>query len=317
MLHKPNSSPAKVSFELLKQYSAPKHWFTWLGLGVLRILAFLPLPLLAIIGYTLGLIVYALHRSRRRIALKNITACFPELSLKQQKRINVLHFCYMGQSVMTACMNWWISPARFNRLVTIRGREHYDQALAQGQRIILLAPHFFAMEVSGLALQRERPMVGMYQYMKNSLLNTMALNGRQRFSPEGVMFERKGPLRQLLRILMKGYPFLYSPDQDAMRKGVFVPFFHTLASTTPALAKFVQATRSIVIPCRARMLPWGRGYEVILGEPIEGLATGDELIDTTAMNRAIEEMVRALPEQYLWVHKRYKTRPEGEAKFYG
>ena len=317
MPHTQNSSPARVSFEILKQYSAPKHWLTWLGLGVLRSLAFLPLPLLAIIGYTLGLIVYALHGSRRRIALKNIAACFPELSLKQYRRINFLHFCYMGQSVMTACMNWWISPARFNRLVAIRGREHYDQALAQGQRIILLAPHFFAMEVSGLALQRERPMVGMYQYMKNSLLNTMALNGRQRFAQEGVMFERKGPLRQLLRILMKGYPFLYSPDQDAMRKGVFVPFFHTLASTTPALAKFVQTTGSIVIPCRARMLPWGRGYEVILGEAIEDLAGGDEIADTTAMNRAIEEMVRALPEQYLWVHKRYKTRPAGEAKFYG
>ena len=305
-----------MSFELLKQYWAPKHWPTWIGLGLLRLLSFLPLPVLAVTGYGLGLLVYVLHVSRRRIALQNISACFPELSLKQQKRINRWHFCYLGQSVMTACMNWWISPRRFDRLVTINGREHYDQALADGKKIILLTPHFISMEVSGLALQRERPMVGMYQYMKNSLLNTVALQGRQRFCPDGIMFERKQPLRTLLRILMKGYPFSYSPDQDAMRKGVFVPFFHTLASTTPALAKFVQTTGSVVIPCRNRMLPWGRGYEVVLGAPIDNLASGDEIEDTAAMNRAIEQMVRECPEQYLWVHKRYKSRPEGEAKFY-
>jgi KDO2-lipid IV(A) lauroyltransferase len=159
-------------------------------------------------------------------------------------------------------------------------------------------------------------MVGMYQYMKNSVLNTLALRGRKRFCEDGIMFERKGPLRQLLRILMKGFPFLYSPDQDAMRKGVFVPFFHTLASTTPALAKFIQVTDAVVIPCKAKMLDWGRGYEVSLGKPVQNLNSGDEHADTAAMNLAIEAMVRELPEQYLWVHKRYKTRPEGEPKFY-
>jgi len=305
-----------MSLALAKQFSAPKHWPTWIGLGVLRLLSFLPLPVLAIVGYTLGTLVYCIHFSRRRIALKNISACFPELTLSEQRRINYLQFCFLGQSVMTACMNWWISAARFDRLVTIKNREHYDQALAEGKRVILLSPHFISMEVSGLALQRERPMVGMYQYMKNTLLDTMALRGRQRFCPDGVMFERKGPLRQLLRILMKGLPFSYSPDQDAMRKGVFVPFFNTLASTTPALAKFVLTTGAVVIPCSNRMLPWGRGYEVELGEAISNLASGDEIADTTEMNRAIEDMVRALPEQYLWVHKRYKTRPPGEAAFY-
>lgn len=301
---------------LLKQYASPRYWPTWLGLGILRLLSLLPLPVLALIGYTIGLIFYALQHSRRRIALKNIRACFPEFSLQQCKKINRQQYCLLGQSVMTACMNWWISAKRFDRLVKIRQREAYDKALAEGKNVILLTPHFISLEVSGLALQRERPMVGMYQYMKNSLLNTMALKGRQRFCPDGIMFERKGPLRELLKIIVKGYPFFYSPDQDAMRKGVFVPFFHTLASTTPALAKFIQTTGAIVIPCRNRMLPWGRGYEVILGEPISGLATGDELADTATMNQAIEGMVRQSPEQYLWVHKRFKTRPEGEAKFY-
>ena len=301
-----------LDLALLKQYSAVKYWPTWLGLGVLRLLSFMPLPLLAVTGYILGTVFYLLHFSRRRIAHKNIALCFPEFSPLKQHWINYQHFCFLGQSIMSACMNWWISPARFDRLVTIRGREHYDQALANKQNIILLCPHFIAMEVSGLALQRERPMVGMYQYMKNQLMDTVALRGRQRFSPEGVMFERKQPLRTLLRILYKGYPFSYSPDQDAMRKGVFVPFFHTLASTTPALSKFVQTTNAVVFPCRNRMLPWGRGYEVVLGAPIKGLNTGDEHRDARAMNKAIEAMVAACPEQYLWVHKRYKSRPQTE-----
>jgi len=301
-----------TSFELLKQYSAIKYWPTWAGLLLLRLFSFLPLPLLAMAGYLLGSLFYALHFSRRRIALKNISLCFPELSSGQQHWINYQHFCFLGQSIASACMNWWISPARFDRLVTIKGREHYDQALAAKQNIILLSPHFIAIEVSGLALQRERPMVGMYQYMKNELLNTLALRGRQRFCPEGVMFERKQPLRTLLRILYQGYPFSYAPDQDAMRKGVFVPFFNTLASTTPALSKFIQTTKAVVIPCRNRMLPWGRGYEVMLGAPIQDLNSGDEEADAAAMNLAIEDMVRACPEQYLWVHKRFKSRPKRE-----
>lgn len=300
----------------MKQYASPRYWPTWLGLGLLRLLAFLPLPLLAFIGYGLGMVFYFLHPTRRNIALKNISVCFPELSVKEQKRINRRHFCLLGQSAITISMNWWISPARFDRLVHLSGKEYYDQAITEGKKIILLAPHFISIEVSGLALQRERPMVGMYQYMKNSLMNTVALNGRQRFCPEGIMFERKEPLRTLLRILNKGYPFLYSPDQDAGRKGAFVPFFHPLASTTPALSKFIQITKSVVIPCRNRILPWGRGYEVILGEPLEGLASGNDEADATAMNRAIETMVRKEPAQYLWVHKRFKTRPEGEPKFY-
>ena len=306
----------KTLADLFAKYSAPKYWPTWLGLGLLRLISFLPLPFLSLVGYVIGAFVYLVHFSRRRIAEKNLTACFPEYSKWKIMKINFHHFCLLGQSLITTSMNWWISPKRFKRLVTIHGKEHYENALNNGERVILLAPHFLSLEVSGLALQSERPMVGMYQYMKNELLDELALIKRKRFCPDGIMFERKGPLRQLLKILIKGYPLSYSPDQDAMRKGVFVPFFHSPASTTPALAKFVQTVGSVVIPCRNHILPWGRGYEVYLGAPIEGLASGDEINDTTAMNQVIERMVREAPEQYLWVHKRFKTRPAGDAPFY-
>jgi len=301
---------------LLKQYSHPRYWPTWVGLAIVRLLVFLPLPLLAVVGYVIGTLFYCLFASRRTIAYKNIRACFPEWTDRQCKVTNWKHFCYLGQMALTTCMNWWISAARFDRLVTIHGREHYDKAIADGKNIILLSPHFLAIEASGIALQRERQMVGMYQYMKNPIINILAIQGRSRFTSSSGMFERKAPLRGILRAIMKGHPFSYYPDQDAMRKGVFVPFFHTLASTTPALSKFVAVTKAVVIPARNVMRPWGMGYDVYLGEPVEGLNTGDEIVDTTVMNKSIEMMVRETPEQYLWVHKRYKTRPEGEPKFY-
>lgn len=293
-----------------------KYWPVWFGLAVLRLLSFLPLPLLTLLGYLFGLIAYVCFASRRKIALKNLQACFPEKSISEIKKINFQHFLFIGQAIFTSPINWWINRNRFERLVSISGREVYDQALAEKRNIILLAPHFMAMEVSGLLLQAERPMIGLYQYMKNPLMNKIAINQRQRFCEDGVMFERKDSLRSILRELKKGLPMQYSPDQDAMRKGVFVPFFKPLASTTPALGKFAQATNAIVIPCYSIYKWWGMGYEVILGEALKDYPKGDEIEDTTAMNQAIEAMVRQHPEQYLWSHKRFKTRPDDEQPFY-
>ena len=282
----------------------------------MRLLAFFPLPVIALLGYTIGSIAYTLPFTRRDLALRNLQACFPEKRLTELKRINFKQFCYLGQSILITPMNWWISEKRFARFTQVVGREDYDAALAEGKNIILLTPHFLAIEVSGLYLQRERNMIGVYQYMKNSLMDEIAKSGRSRYCDDGLMFERKQPLRTLLRWIRKGLPMSYSPDQDAGRKGVFVPFFHPLSSTTPALAKFIATTHSVVIPCTNEMLPWGQGYRVTLGKRIPNLHTNNELEDTAAMNRAIEKMVRVLPEQYLWVHKRFKTRPEGEQAFY-
>lgn len=299
----------------LFKFSSPKYWPTWFGLAVLRLLSFLPLPILAIVGYGVGLLFYVIGSSRRNIALKNIRVCFPELSLKQCRRINRQHYCLLGQSVFTTPMHWWISQARFTKLVEVSGREHYDQALRAGSNIILLAPHFMSLDVGGFILSIERPMITMYQYSKNSLINEVVKIGRSRYG--GHLVERKEPLRNLIRLIKQGDPFYYLPDQDAGRKGVFVPFFYEQASTIPMLGKFAQMTKAVVIPCSTRIKPWGQGYEVVLGKPLENFPSGDELVDTTAMNEAVAEMIRKMPEQYFWVHKRFKTRPaNSDTKFY-
>lgn len=274
----------------------------------------MPLPVAATLGMGLGYAFYWLGASRRKIALRNITSCFPELSLAECKRINRDHFLYAGQMVFATSINWWSSDQRFNSWISLTNREIYDQALAQGKNIILLAPHFVALEIAGVYLSQERPMASMYQYSKNTLVDEIVKRGRTRFG--GEMVERKEPLRKLLKLIRKGHPFYYLPDQDAGRKGVFVPFFHELACTIPMLGKFASMGDAVVIPCRTQIKPWGKGYEIVFSPPMENFPTGDDLEDTAHMNRVIEQMVRKNPEQYFWAHKRFKTRPSGEPKFY-
>ena len=280
----------------------------------MRLITLLPLRVLAAVGHGVGMLAYHLGASRRNIALKNIKACFPEISDEEANRINKDHFSYVGQSIFTVPANMWISKDRFKSRIELDGREHYDQALADGKNIILLAPHFIGLDAGGLTLGFEREAMSMYQYAKNTLMDEIIKRGRSRFGSH--LIERKAPLRQVIKLIRRGLPFYYLPDQDAGRKGIFVPFFHLLASTTPALGKFAKLSKAVVIPVKTRVKPKGAGYQVTLGEPLKDFPSGDDIADTTAMNQAIETMVRSMPEQYLWVHKRFKTRPEGDAKFY-
>lgn len=296
------------------QFLAPKYWPTWLGLGIVRLITLLPLRVLAALGHGVGMLAYHLGASRRNIALKNIQSCFPEFSQERCENINKEHFSLVGQSVFTVPANMWISGHRFKKRFEIKERAHYDKALSDGRNIILLAPHFVGLDAGGFAVSQERDAISMYQYAKNTLMDEIVKRGRGRYG--GVLIERKAPLRQIIKAIRKGMPFYYLPDQDAGRKGVFVPFFHPLASTIPALGKFAKMSNAVVIPVKTRVKPKGAGYEVSFGEPIKGFPTGDDIVDTTIMNRAVEDMIRTMPEQYFWVHKRFKTRPEGEPKFY-
>jgi len=238
--------------------------------------------------------------------------------LEVQEGANFKHFLYLGQSVFASMMHFWISTKRFNRRVDIIGREHYDVALDSGRNIIILAPHFCALDVAGYSLSQERPMLTMYQYAKNGLIDEVVKRGRCRFG--GELIERKASMRHLIRAIRKGHPFYYLPDQDAGRKGIFVPFFHEHAATFSMLGKFAEMTNALVVPCRTRTKPWGMGYEVVLSPPLENFPSGDEQQDTVRMNQEIEKLIRPAPEQYFWVHKRFKTRPSEElssgVKFY-
>lgn len=246
--------------------------------------------------------------------MRNLSACFPLWSDKKIKSTTKQCFRLIGQSLFFAGIGWWASKKRLKRLIHVVEREHYDQALAAGKNIILLAPHFCALEFGGFALSQERPMITMYQHTKNRLVDKFVKQGRSRF--DGVLVERKEPLRNLIKLIRKGYPFYYLPDQDARDKGVFAPFFGVQASTIPFLGKFSSMSNAVVIPISTKIRPNGKGFEVRLGKPLEAFPSGNDIVDTTVMNQVIEEMVMTMPEQYFWVHKRFKTRPQDEPPFY-
>lgn len=281
----------------------------------MRALSLLPLPLLAVIGRVIGMLFYLVHAGRRRIVRRNIARCFPNLTLREQGRLVRAHYRAAGQATLDETVAWFASAARLKRLVRFRGREHYDAALAARRNIILLAPHFVGLDIGGIRLSMERPMVSVYRHPKNELLAMVMLRARSRFG--GHLVEHNKPFTTLVRMVRNGLPLYYLPDQDAGRRNsVFAPFFGIPAATFPVLPRLADMTNAVVIACWTRQLPLGRGYEVSFRPPIENFFTGDALADTTRMNLEIEECVKEAPAQYFWLHKRFKTRPPGEADFY-
>jgi Kdo2-lipid IVA lauroyltransferase/acyltransferase len=299
----------------LSRYRAPRYWPTWFGLGVMRLVSWLPLPLIAAFGGGLGMLLYALHAKRRRVVRVNVSRCFPALAPRQQARIARRHFRAFGQTLLDIGISWWASEARIKRLTRFRGREHYDRALRENKNVILLAPHFLGLEIGGIRLSIERPMVTVFRHPVNELLSVVMERARSRFQLN--LVEHVKPLTALVKQTKKGVPLYYLPDQDAgPRQSVFAPFFGIPAATFVVLPRIAAMTNAVVIPCVTRQRPGGRGYEITFYPPLENFPSGDPVADTTRMNREIEAAVREMPEQYFWLHKRFKTRPPGEPGFY-
>lgn len=207
------------------------------------------------------------------------------------------------------------SAARLRRLARLVGREHVDRALAEGRNLILLAPHFLALEVGGTRISLEWPVVAVFRDPDNAVFRASVARARRRFGAK--LVERNQNLTAMVRQLRKGVPLYYLPDQSTGRKrSVFVPFFGVQAATFSALGRLAALGEAVVIPCYSRQLPRGAGYEVVFAPPLADFPTGDPVEDTRRMNVAIEQTVRAAPEQYFWIHKRFKTRPKGEPPFY-
>jgi len=298
-----------------RDFLSPRYWPTWLMLALLWPFSLMPMRVLWLLGYALGEGLYLLHARGRRIARRNLALCFPALPADARARLLRRHYRALGQAVMGVSFSWWGSARRQRKLVQIRARDGYDRELAAGRPVILLAPHFLAMELGGVRLAQERPLISMYKQAGNELIDWLMRRRRLRYG--GMLVERDAPLRPLIRHLRAHEPFYYLPDQnpgDAAH--VFAPFFGVPAATVTALSRIAKLTDAVVIPCFTRQLPCGRGYEIIFKPPLENFPSGDELLDATRMNQAIEEGVREMPEQYLWTYKRFKHRPSGEPSLY-
>lgn len=281
------------------------------SLFLLWLLHFLPLPLLRALGAAFGLVLYALGRERRRVARVNLRLCFPELNNCQRRRLARRHFIAFGQSFLDRALLWWSSPERLKRLVTVRGLEHLP---ADDTPVILLTPHFVGLDAAWTRLTLERPMLSVYGNQKNPVFDAALYAGRTRFNSP-LLISRLDGLRKAVKAMAGGRPFYYLPDMDfGPRDALFVPFFGVAAATIPGVPRLAKLAGAQVLPCIVRMTP--AGYEVTVEPAWADYPSADVAADTHRMNAYIEARVRQMPEQYFWLHKRFKTRPSGEAKFY-
>jgi KDO2-lipid IV(A) lauroyltransferase len=286
---------------------------TRLVFGCMWLAHFLPSRALAAIGEAIGSLMFWLIPERRRVTRINLAKCFPHWSDAQRERLARAHFRAFMRSFIDRGILWWAPAERVRRLVELEGLEHL-RSLA-GRPVVLLAPHFLGLDAGGIRLAAEWPRIAsMYSRQKDPLFDRLLHQGRLRFG--GRIYPRQAGIRKVLRAIQEGDAFYYLPDMDfGPRAAVFVPFFGVPAATTVGLSYIARTTRAQVVPCVTRMLPDGR-YATRLYPAWAGFPSGDDAADARRMLAFIEERVLEMPEQYLWMHKRFKTRPQGEPKFY-
>ena len=287
---------------------------TRLGLAIIWLLHLLPLQILAPLGRTAGWLLYVLARERRRITLTNLRLCFPDRSEEEHRHIARAHFQALARSLLEHGVLWWSSKARVQKLVRVEGLAHWKAV--EGKPVIWLAPHFVGLDMGGARIITEWRGVSVYSKQKNPAFDKVLLHGRMRFVTP-VLFSRQDGIRPVVKAIREGLPFYYLPDMDfGERDSIFVPFFGVPAATITGLARIAALTGAVVVPAVTEQLPDDGGYRLRFHPAWTDFPGSDVAADTRRMNAFIEKQVRAMPEQYYWVHKRFKTRPPGEARFY-
>jgi KDO2-lipid IV(A) lauroyltransferase len=288
-----------------------------LSIAALRVVSTLPLGVQAALGRTLGALLYTLAGERRRVARRNLEMCLPELDADVRSGLLREHFGWLGRSLLERGLLWFAPADRLRSLIHVEG----DVGLAERSErpVMWLVPHFIGLDVAGVATQlfQSRRVGSIYQAQSNPVFDAAIRRGRLRFDGGEIFPRRDGTLPLVRAIRRRGYAFFNLPDMDfGRREAVFAPFFGIPAATLVAPGRMAKALDMIVQPVVAEMLPGGRGYRVRFLPPWEHWPQGDDAADTAAMNAWIEQEVRRLPAQYLWVHRRFKTRPPGEMDLY-
>lgn len=298
----------------LRNFLAPRYWFTWLGLGLLRGAMLLPYRAQVAVGAGLGVLIYSLMPWRRRVAQINIALCFPDLSTAQQHRLVKSNFRSAGISLLETALSWWGNRAQIEPLIHIEGIEHLQHALQHQHGVILLSAHFTCLEIGGRLLALQQRFHVMYKKHRNPLFEAIMKQARENNYERAI---ERHDVRGMLRSLKQGNAVWYAPDQDfGAQHSVFAPFMGVTCATLAAPARLATMSGARVVPFFPQRLADGSGYQLILLPALENFPSGNDVADATHINAVIEQAVRRAPEQYLWLHRRFKTRPEGEATFY-
>jgi len=293
--------------------SAP---WVWALLWACRLIGFAPRPLLLGIARLLGWLAFHGVAHRRRIALSNMRICFPNWSEGRRRQIVRQHFYRYARAFLERFEIWFGPPERVRMRVQIVGMEHF--LAHEGRPIIVLAPHFLGLDAGGVRFQLERQFASMYAHQSNPMLDAWTQQGRTRFNDPIIVSRRKG-MSLLARTLKRGIPIYFLPDLDLGRRdAVFAPFFGEPAATVTSVVRLSRAFGAQVVPLVTRMTDHGYEARFYPGwthpddDAQETITQG-----VTRMNRFIEERILESPEQYLWTHRRFKTRPDHAAPVYG
>jgi Kdo2-lipid IVA lauroyltransferase/acyltransferase len=292
----------------------PRYWLTWLGLGVLYGISKLPLKLQLMIGRGLGHGAFYLLKRFRHIARINLALCFPELPELARKQLLKEHFKSLGMGLIEAAMAWWVPFHKLAPLLHVEGLEHLQEALARKQGVIILSGHFTSLDLCGRLFAHLFPIHVVYREQKNQVID-MLLKRHRNFKLMQPI--HRHAVRQIIKALKKNAAIWYAADQDyGPAHSIFSPFFTLEAATITTPSRYAKQTHAHVVTLFYHRLPQSKGYQITISPMVKNFAELNETEATLYFNKRLEQAIRAHPEQYLWIHRRFKTRPAGEASCY-
>jgi KDO2-lipid IV(A) lauroyltransferase len=298
---------------LSKKFLHPRFWPNWLGLLLMRLSVYLPKALQLFAGHSLGRLMRLFMKDRERVAKRNLELCFPQMPPSEREKLLNENMLTMGMMPIETAVSWWASDKSLEKRVEYHGLEHIQNALAKGKGVLLLTGHFTSMELGGRLIMMKQPCYVMFRELKSPLFNAVMLQQRK-YHSEGIVLQ--DDMRGMLRALKKNKVVWYAPDQDfGRRTSVFAKFFGINAATIPATARLAKMSGAAIVPYVPRHLPNGN-YSIDIGPAWENYPTGDELADAQRVNDWVETEIKKSPAQYFWVHRRFKTQPEGKGLFY-
>ena len=295
-------------------YLHPRYWLMWITIGLLRFTTLFSYSVHLSVGRFLGRIIHRIAGKRENVIDTNLRLCFPQKTLEERKQIKDKAYENLGISLLELAMCWWWKPERLKPLVEIRGLEHVERCLQNKQAVILLSGHFTSLELGGRLLALTLPFQAMYRTQKNPLFDSLLYTKRQGYLVD--VISRKNT-RRMIKGIRSLIPTWYAPDQNfAHERNVFAPFFGVPTATITASSRLAESGRAAMLPYYPERKSDGSGYILWIKPPLENFPSGDDLTDATAINASIEQFVLQNPDQYMWVHQRFKTRPEGEPSIY-
>jgi KDO2-lipid IV(A) lauroyltransferase len=286
------------------QLLMPRYWASWTGLGCLRLFECLPYPAMLVMGRLIGKLARHLPLNYVRVARRNIELCLPGLSSVEREQLIDRHFASLGIGVCESAMSWWSSDERIRSLSRVEGCEHLDEAQKRGRGVILLTAHFTTLEIGARIMNANRPICALYRPLKNEVLAAASNRSRRQRARNAI---RHDDIRSMVRALKNNEIVWYAPDQSYRKKGAqMVRFFGVPAATNTGTSRLAQMTGATILYFSHERLPNGAGYRVIIHPPLDCIPSDDPVADTERFNDFIETQVRRVPEQYWWIHRRFK-----------